>query len=114
MSESARVLKRLEDALDFNRQRKLPSVTVAVRDLEWVLHHFKRMDAQDRAHYPQHVEMLVDAALDVARNAGQASLTKQGMERMDALRRALDYSKPDWRTDARSENRKAEPAERDV
>src|SRR6185369_10798166 len=86
----ASLLKRLDDAMEEARRRRVSNVTIPLRDMEWLMGQFKRMDAQDRAHYPEHVEMLADAAQKIASHYGP--VLKYG----DELRRALDYSRPDW------------------
>ena len=75
------LIARIDNALEESHQRKLPHVTVPVRDLQWLLSNFKAMDARERMHYPGHIEMMTAAATKAVRE----------------LSEALDRSRPDWR-----------------
>lgn len=85
---------RIEAALEEVRSAGPMYPRVDSRDLAELLRHFKSMDARERMHYPVHVEMLVEAAVEVVRAAPERFVDSTQVK---ALCRALDYSKPGWR-----------------
>jgi hypothetical protein len=90
VSSFLNMLKRMDVAIEEARQRKIKHVTVDARDLHELLRMFRDADNAMRLQYPPHVKMMADAA--------QAALPHlQGTYATD-IARALDYSRPGWRT----------------
>lgn len=89
MSHFANMMRRFDDCLKESRRRRDARVHVSYADLSELLLRFRRMDAQDRLHYPEHVKMLADAA--------QKALPHlQGAYAADVMR-ALGFARPNWR-----------------